>query len=152
MRLPVGVTEDDLASQRPLAHFEATVERDQLGGFQVERFVIHVELDDLAVRTVEHGLPGLGEAVRVLAVDDRPVLVEAVEIRAGFADRAIFFVVAAHAEIPVRQGESGLARADQLRRQPTIEAVDLQAPRVDREEVAGWIEAFAQHSLDPLNR
>jgi hypothetical protein len=63
---------------------------------------------DLRVGDLDDRLPDLGEAVGLLAVDDRPRLVEAVDESAAVEDRPALFKAASHPHVAVAGGEEGL--------------------------------------------
>src|SRR5699024_4318255 len=94
---------------------------------QVERGVPHEQAKDLAVGHVHRGLPGLREAVPDLSVRQRPLLVEAVDVGAGYHPGFALLQGAAQPDVPVREGEQGLAGGQVLQGQ----AVADQLPRVD---------------------
>ena len=61
-----------IARQHTRAHIEPAFEGDQFGGRQKEGLVIHVQLNDLAVGKIEHGLAGFGEAEGRFPIGDGP--------------------------------------------------------------------------------
>jgi len=72
---PAGRPPLDLALEHAGLHIEHTLVAQDLRGGEVERLVVDLQADDRAVRRVDDGLAGAGEAVGVLEVDDRPRLV-----------------------------------------------------------------------------
>src|SRR5215470_3181792 len=80
----------------------------------VERLVVHQQPDDLAVGDVDDRLPVVGEAVPRLRVRQRPDLVHRVQVAARQPVRVTLVEVAAQPEVPVGQGEDGLALGQQV--------------------------------------
>ena len=113
---------------------------DDLAVVEVERRVLHQQPDQLAVGDVDHRLALLGEPVAGLRVGQRPLLEEAVEVRAGDDHRLALLERAAHADVPVGQGEHRL-----VHRERGVVEPDLgQRPRLDREARASF-----GHALSP---
>src|SRR5699024_9915381 len=76
---------------------------------QVERGIAHEQTDQLPVGHVHHGLAGFGEPVPGLGMRQRALLVEAVDVGARDHARFALLQAAAQADMPVGQGEQGLA-------------------------------------------
>ncbi len=68
----------DFAADSALLHVESTAVGQDLGRERCERFVVDEEPDYAPVGTIENALAAPREAVRMLAVYDRPVFEEAV--------------------------------------------------------------------------
>src|SRR5215475_2981618 len=92
---------EDLPVERPGLHVQPSVVVQAARVGQPEGLVVHEELDDLAVRHVQDGLAGFGEAVGFLAVDDRPSFIEPIYEGAVFGVGPAFLRAAAHAEVAV---------------------------------------------------
>ena len=123
-RLPLGD-----AAQHPGPQVQGAPVVDDLAVGEVQRRVLDQQPDQLAVGDVDDRLPRLREAVARLGVRQRPLLEEAVEVRAGDDDRLALLERAAHADVPVGQREHRLVHA-----QRGVVQADLgQRPRFDRE-------------------
>ncbi len=110
-RLPDGVDHSVSRYRYPPRKSRRRGVPQDVGLGQDERLVVDVQPDHLGVRRVDDGLPGLGEAERVLGVPDRPRLVEAVDVRAVLDPAAALVEVAAEAQVPVADGEVRLRDA-----------------------------------------
>src|SRR5690349_18269946 len=87
---------ENLPVEGPRLHIEPPVIATQMCIRQPERFVVHKELDDLAVGYVEDRLASFRKTVRFFGVQDRSSLIEAVDKRTVLADRPSFLKAAAH--------------------------------------------------------
>lgn len=94
-----------LAPQHACAEVEYALVVEQVAESNVERLVVDQQPHDLAVGDVDDHLPGLRVAVAGLCIGERPLLVEAVQIRAGEPVRLAFIEVAAQPDVPVRKRE-----------------------------------------------
>jgi hypothetical protein len=104
-----------------------------VGGFEQERFVIDVQLDQLGVGCVNDGLTSRREPVCVLSVLDLPGLVEPVDVRAVGVSVAPFLGVGAHADVAVADSEQCFGMAEVV-----IAVFEFgQPPRVDGESIVG---------------
>ena len=108
---------------------------------QEERLVVDVQADDLGVRHVDDGLTQLREAVGLLAVDDGPRLVEAVDVGAVVHHRLPLVARPPHAQVAVRGGEQRLGRGQVV----LVEARLDETPRVARVDVLGASAAAVGH-------
>src|SRR5262249_60919697 len=95
---------------------------------EVERFIIQVQPDDLAVRGVHDGLAGGGEAEGAFAIGDGPGLVEAVDEGAVTVGRLALAECSAHPEVSIGDGENGLPLGKELRGERPL----YQTPFFDR--------------------
>jgi hypothetical protein len=139
---------EDLPVQGPGAHVQDALEAVQARPREVEPLVVHVEPDDLRIRQVDDRLPGGREAVGLLAVGDRPRLVEAVHEGPVFMGGMALFEAPPHAEVSVRQREERL----RLRQEPRIETLLHEAPLVRRIDVVGRSLDFALDHGDRFSR
>src|SRR5690606_17695631 len=83
--------------------------------------------DERAIRHVHDRLPCLGIAVRLLGIRQRAFLVEAVDEGSGRRPRLALVERAAHADVPVREGEQRLAARELVER----ETAAAERPRLD---------------------
>ena len=88
--LPVGVAHTTSPVERAGARSRRPLVLEHRRPPELERLVVHVQPDDLAVGDVDDRLPGGGEAVGPLAIGDRPGLVEAVDERPVLVGRGPF--------------------------------------------------------------
>jgi hypothetical protein len=130
-RLPENLPVQDAGLQ-----VEDAPELDDVGGVQMERLVVDVELDQARIRDVDDGLAGLGKAVRLLGVNDRPRFVEAVDEDSRVVDRASLVEGAPHAEVAVAEGEDGLRSRYELR----VEACLDELPVIVGIDVGRWVD------------
>ncbi len=126
---PPGERHSVDAAQDAGAQVERAAVVDDLAVVEVERRVLDQQPDQLAVGDVDDRLALLGEAVAGLGVGQRPLLEEAVEVRAGDDDRLALLERSAHADVPVGQREHRLVHAER----GVVEADLGQRPRLDRE-------------------
>ena len=103
-----------LTGHRAGPHVQDPAVIPQARGRQVERLIVHVELDDRRVGHVHDRLAGLGERGRVFCVHNRPGLVEPVDECPGDQRGATLFEAAPDADETVTQREDGLGQADKL--------------------------------------
>ena len=128
---------DQRAVERAGPHVEGALEAFERRRRQVERLVVDVQANDLGVRQVDDRLALLGETVRFLSVDDRPRLVEPVDVRAAVLDGNPLVAGAPHPEVAVGGREERLGGGEAL----LVEARLDQAPLVDGVDVLGRLDA-----------
>jgi hypothetical protein len=116
-------------AQCPGPEVQAPLMGPQLPVADVERRVVHQEPDQLAVRHVDHCLPGLREAVARFRVRQRPQFVDAVQVRPRQPVRLALIQGPAPADVPVGQREDRLG----LRQHRQVQAGLPQPPRLGRE-------------------
>ena len=109
-----------MPAQRSVAQIEHPLVRLERAVADVERLVVDEQADELAVGDIDDGLPGLGVAVSGLGVRQRAQLVEGVQVGAGQPVRLPLVEVAAQPDVPVGQGENGLALREQVQVQPVL--------------------------------
>ena len=112
--------------QQAGAQVEHALVTTQLAVAQIQRLVLDEQADQLAVRDVDDRLPGFGIAVAGLGVRQRPVLEEAIQVRAGEPEGLALVEVAAEADVPVREREQRLG----LRQVLEIERGFVKRPRL----------------------
>ena len=66
-RLPHNV-----AIERPRLHVQSPVKTPNIGVGKPERFIIHIQFDDLGIRHIDDGLPRRRETIGVLRIHDGP--------------------------------------------------------------------------------
>ena len=137
--LAAGGLPQDLAIQRAGAHVEPPVEAQHVRARQPERLVVDEQLDDASVGDAEHRLPGAREAVGLLAVDDRPGLVEAVDEGAVLHQRAALLRRAAHAQIAVAEREDGLGLRHELGMEAALDPVPLVGDVIVRRRLDAFV-------------
>ena len=102
----------EVAAQHAFAKVDPALVFEQVARGDVERFIVHVQLDDGRIGGVDDRLAGFRESEGVFGVLDGPGFVEAVEERAVACHVAAFFGGAAHAEVAVRGGEDRFEEAE----------------------------------------
>ncbi|CAB4932518.1 unannotated protein [freshwater metagenome] len=102
---------------------------DDLAVVQVQRGVADQQPDQLAVGHVDDGLALLREAVAGLRVGQRPLLEEAVEVGARDDGGLALLQRAAHADVPVGQGEHRFVDREAV----VVDAGLGEGPGLDRE-------------------
>jgi hypothetical protein len=107
---PLPREELDLAREHAAAHVQRALVADERRAGEVEALAIHGQADDRGVGARDDRLARARQAERVLGVDDRPRLVEAVDDRARIAGREALLRRAAQAEEAVADREHGLER------------------------------------------
>ena len=115
------------ALEQPAAEVEPALVVEHLAAVHVERLVLHLEPDDLAVGHVHHRLAVLGEAVPALAVLEREGLVEAVQVGAAQPGGLALVEVAAQPDVAVRQREQRLGLGEPV----DVHALLDQGPGLD---------------------
>jgi hypothetical protein len=119
----------ELAAQHAVAHVQRPRVADDLPIAQVEGLVVHEDAEQLAVDDVDHRLAVLRVAVDRLGVGEGAGLVEPVEVRAVHVRGLALVEVPTQPDVPVGQGEDGLADAEIVEVEPGLP----DRPRVDLE-------------------
>ena len=140
-----GRQPSDLADQGARRKIQGPAVGEHLRLRREKGFAIDEELHNGAVGTVQDALADAGEAIGVLAVGDRPELVEPVEEHARLPRRSPLVRGAADAEVAVGQREHRLGRAGVFAGELRVEAQDAERPGLWREDVGRRQAAFTQH-------
>ncbi len=127
---------DQVARQHPVAEIDGALVGVEIGGRQQQRLVVDVQLEQLGVGHVDDRLAGLGEAVRLLGMHDRPRLVEPVEVGAVAVGLTALLGIGSHPQIAVAECEQGLEGAEIV---VGVRAFD-ESPWLDGEPVLGQTE------------
>ena len=135
-----------LAVEGASLQVQASVVMTYIRASDPEWLIVHEQANDLAVRHVQHGLAGAGETVGGLAVDNRPLFIEAIDERAVLHSGVTLFRHAAHAEIPVAQRKQGLRLRDEFR----VEGLFDQVPLVGWIVVVWWPQPFMMKHRIPI--
>ncbi len=123
-----------LTVQGTSLHIEHALEPQQRGGGEKKRLIVYVQLDHLAIGDVHHRLARLGKAVRVLAIDNGPDFVKAIDKGAVMNDRSAFLTGAAQAQVAVAEGKDRFGLGQKTRREPIFDEL----PRMAWVDVLGW--------------
>ena len=119
----------ELAAQHAVAHVERPGVADDLPVAEVQRLVVDEDPEELAVDDVDDRLAVLRVAVDGLGVREGAGLVQPVEVRAVHVGGLALVEVATQPDVPVGQGEDGLADAEIVEVEPGFP----DRPRVDLE-------------------
>ena len=95
-------------------HIQDAFEFEQVGGGQIQRFVVDKKSDASGIGKIQHGLACFGESEGFFSVHYGPGFMKSVYEYAVFDARLSFVKISPHAEISVGNGKNRFHDAHQL--------------------------------------